>query len=146
MHFTIYAGHKTLQNFDSQRDLSMQQMQWMEYQSQYDYTIQYINGEANCVADTLSCYPKCAILNNPPLALPIASILEINGDVSFMNDIQTRYTHDVWSCLIEELTNYKLDHKLDISFQDSLLFTKNWLIILCFNGLWEQIFWLAHDI
>jgi len=146
MHFTIYTDHKTLQNFDSQKDLSMRQMQWMEYLSQYDYTIQYINGEANCVMDTLSCYSECIILNNPPLALALVSILEINGDVFFLNDICTRYTHDAWcSHLIKELTNHKLDHKLNIFFHDSLLFTKHQLIIPCFNGLQEQIFWLTHD-
>jgi len=92
------------------------------------------------VKQTVSRMLYHIILNNPPLALVIASILEINGDVSFLNNIRTGYTYDAWcSHLIEELTNHKLDHKLDISFHDSLLFTKNRLIIPHFNGLCEQI-------
>jgi len=59
----------------------------MEYLSQYDYTILYINGEANCVADILSWYPECIILKNPPPSLPIISILEINSNDSFLDDI-----------------------------------------------------------
>jgi hypothetical protein len=45
MHINICTDHKTLQNFDFQRDLSQQQAQWMEYLSQYEYTITYINSK-----------------------------------------------------------------------------------------------------
>jgi hypothetical protein len=44
-HIHIRTDHKTLQNFDFQRDLSQRQARWMEYISQYEYTITYINGE-----------------------------------------------------------------------------------------------------
>ena len=53
-HIHIYTDHKTIQNFDGQRDLSLRQVRWMEYLSQYEYTITYIKGEDNTVADTLS--------------------------------------------------------------------------------------------
>ena len=41
-HIHIHTDHKTLQNFDFQRDLSQQQAQWMKYLSQYGYTITYV--------------------------------------------------------------------------------------------------------
>ena len=56
-HIHIYTDHKTLQNFDMQKDLSLRQAQWMEYLSQYEYSITYIRGEDNTVADALSRMP-----------------------------------------------------------------------------------------
>ena len=56
-HIHIYTDHKTLQNFDTQKDLSLRQARWMEYLSQYEYSITYIRGEDNTVADALSQMP-----------------------------------------------------------------------------------------
>ena len=55
--FFVYTDHKTLLNFDSQRDLSRRQCRWMEELSQYDCKFVYVKGEDNCVADALSRYP-----------------------------------------------------------------------------------------
>jgi hypothetical protein len=52
--FVIYMDHQTLQNFEMQKELSKRQARWMEYMSQYDCSIHYINGDNNCVADALS--------------------------------------------------------------------------------------------
>jgi len=52
--FLIYTDHKTLENFDCQRDLSRRQARWMEFMSQYKCKIVYVKGEDNCAADTLS--------------------------------------------------------------------------------------------
>ncbi|KAJ3576874.1 hypothetical protein NP233_g105 [Leucocoprinus birnbaumii] len=54
MHFEIFTDHKTLLNFDAQKDLSRRQAHWMEFLSQYDYKINYINGSLNVAADALS--------------------------------------------------------------------------------------------
>ena len=55
--FFIYTDHKTLENFNSQKDLSRRQSRWMELMSQFDAKIIYIKGEDNCVADALSRLP-----------------------------------------------------------------------------------------
>lgn len=53
-HVEIFTDHRTLENFDYQKDLSKCQARWMEYLSQYEYTITYIPGEENSIADALS--------------------------------------------------------------------------------------------
>jgi RNase H-like domain found in reverse transcriptase len=52
--FFIFTDHKTLENFNTQKDLSRRQAQWMEFLSQYDAHLVYVQGEQNCVADALS--------------------------------------------------------------------------------------------
>ena len=55
--FFIYTDHKTLENFDTQHNLSRRQARWMEFMSQYDFKIIYMKGEDNSVADALSLVP-----------------------------------------------------------------------------------------
>jgi hypothetical protein len=57
----VYTNHQTLQNFDTQQDLSQHQLQWQEFLSQYDITIVYILGEDNTVVDALSHIPDRAL-------------------------------------------------------------------------------------
>lgn len=40
--FYMYTDHHTLENFDTQKDLSHCQLCWQEFLSQYDITINYI--------------------------------------------------------------------------------------------------------
>jgi len=55
--FFIYTDHKMLENFNTQKDLSCRQAQWMEFMSQFDTRIVYIKGEDNSVTDALSRLP-----------------------------------------------------------------------------------------
>jgi hypothetical protein len=59
---TVYTNHRTLENFDTQRDLSHRQLHWQEFMSQYDMTITYIQGKDNTVADAFSRVPDGAYL------------------------------------------------------------------------------------
>ena len=52
--FFVYMDHKTLENFNTQKDLSCRQARWMELMSQYDAKIIYIKGKENSVVDALS--------------------------------------------------------------------------------------------
>ena len=54
--FFIYTNHKTLENFNIQKDLSHHQARWMEFMSQFDAKVVYIKGKENSVADALSCF------------------------------------------------------------------------------------------
>ena len=55
--FIVYTDHRTLENFDTQHDLSRRQLRWQEFMSQYEMAITYIRREDNCVADALSRLP-----------------------------------------------------------------------------------------
>ena len=54
----VVTDHKALEFFDTQKQLSGRQMQWMEYLVCFDYNIQYMKGQLNKVADALSWYYK----------------------------------------------------------------------------------------
>ena len=55
--FYVYTDHKTLLNFNTQKDLSRRQARWMEELASFDCKFIYIKGENNSVADALSRYP-----------------------------------------------------------------------------------------
>jgi transposase InsO family protein len=50
----IITDHKTLEFFNTQRTMSLRQIRWYEYLSRFDYSIQYVEGLKNVVADALS--------------------------------------------------------------------------------------------
>lgn len=111
-HFTLYTDHLTLQNFELQKELSKWQARWMEYISQYDCMILYINGDNNCVADALSCLPD-SIDQEPTV---ISSIFEIKSDPTMMDDIKEGYNTDPWcKSLAHDLARGIIDNKLGIS-------------------------------
>lgn len=58
--FEVYTDHRTLENFDTQKDLSRRQLRWQEFLSQYECSFVYIKGEDNTVADGLSRVPPNA--------------------------------------------------------------------------------------
>lgn len=62
--FTIFTDHKTLENFDSQPDLSHRQACWMEFMSQFNVKIVYIKGDNNTVADALSHLPTTSVTDS----------------------------------------------------------------------------------
>ena len=62
--FFIYTDHKTLENFNVQKDLSRRQARWMEFMSQFDAKIVYIKGDENTVADALSRLPSTKALTD----------------------------------------------------------------------------------
>lgn len=55
--FFVFTDHKTLENFDTQKELSHQQAKWIEVLSQYDAHFVYVKGEHDSVANALSRQP-----------------------------------------------------------------------------------------
>ena len=50
----IITDHRTLEFFNTQRSMSLRQTRWYKYLSRFDYSIQYVEGLRNVVADVLS--------------------------------------------------------------------------------------------
>lgn len=128
-HINIFTDHKTLQNFDYQRDLSQQQARWMEYLSQYEYTITYINSDHNTMADALSRLPDT--IGDLPEDVDIAAVLSIESNPKLIRRVKQGYHMDSWcKGILQDLKAGMLNVKLDITLKNGLLFTEKWLIIL----------------
>jgi hypothetical protein len=143
-HIHIRTDHKTLQNFDFQRDLSQRQARWMEYLSQYEYSITYINGEKNTVADALSRLPDSMDEKEPTFVT--ASVFEIRSDPKLIVRIKKGYRQDPWcKGILDNRKHGMLDAKLNITRKHGLLFIGSRLIIPKYKHLQEHLFQLAHD-
>ena len=67
--FFMYTDHKTLLNFDRQKDMSQRQLRWMEELSIYNCKFIYVKGKDNSVADALLRLPyKCVEKSEQPNA------------------------------------------------------------------------------
>jgi len=134
----IYTDHRTLENFDHQKDLSRRQARWQEFLAQYDHTIVYIPGESNTVADALSRLPDTVDENSP---LPIAATLSIQTDSALINSIKSGYKIDPFCSKISD-ANKSID---GIEWKNDLLYIGNRLVIPRVGTLREDLFRLAHD-
>ena len=143
-HIHIHTDHKTLQNFDFQRDLSQHQAWWMEYFSQYKYTITYINGKHNTVADGLSHLPDS--IDNELSILLTTSVFTVKSNLKVITCIKNGYQEDPWCIgILDDLKWGIIDAKLHITIKNGFLFVRTCLIIPKYKQLCEQLFQLAHD-
>ena len=90
--FLIYTDHKTLENFEKQKDLSCRQARWMEFLSQYNGKIVYVKGEDNMVADALSRLPGLTTTSQSSstanqAARPIFHIASVGTPVALVLDM-----------------------------------------------------------
>jgi hypothetical protein len=86
-HFLMYTNQCTLENFNTQKDLSRWQLRWQEYLSQYKMSIVYIKSEDNTVADALSRVPADMYPDKIEKAIvdtwvkPVVSVMKVEADV-----------------------------------------------------------------
>jgi hypothetical protein len=85
-----------MEYFDSQKDLSHQQLHWQEFMSQYDLTITYICRENNMVADVLSWLPPNCFPEEMPSTIvdSVNAVLTITADQSILDRIKASYLKD----------------------------------------------------
>lgn len=148
----VYTNHHTLENFDTQWDLSQHQLQWQEFLSQYDFQIIYIPGEANSVADTLSHVPPDAFPDELHHQLSahviwsdqtINAILQVTTDHSILKDIQNGYLNDDFCKKVARNQTSIISAK----FVNGLWYISDCLLIPQHSDsdIWENLFCLAHD-
>lgn len=82
--------HKTLKNFDAQKDLLKRQAIWMEYLSQYNYKINFIKKKDNSVADALSWMP-----DNKDVI--VGHMLTLDEEETMLEDIKEGYRQDPYT-------------------------------------------------
>lgn len=155
--FTVFTDHRTLENFHRQKDLSRRQARWQEYLAQFDFSIQYIKGEDNIVADALSrtaCDTpaplveqtkmfSCAVtaLSSPGVCAPAPYHLRLAADPSWLDKIRSGYNVDKYCAKLREQVG-----SLEISESDGLLFVAGRLVIPRVPELREGLFRCAHDV
>ena len=138
----MYTNHRTLENFDTQKDLLRRQLRWQEFMSQYDLTITYICGEDNCVADALSRLPpNCFPEEMPPLVVvdSVNAVLTICSGREILNKIKAGYLEDEF-CKRVASTAMKGWQQIN-----SLWYIGDRLLIPRVTDIWENLFKLAHD-
>lgn len=140
-HFFVYTDHQTLENFNTQKDLSRRQLCWQEFLSQYDFTITYIHGEDNTIADTLSRVPPNAFPNEQDTTTVdgINAILAISTDQSILNAIVAGYAQDEFcKCVVStKMQGWRQVNKL--------WYIGDCLLIPRVENVRETLFCLAHD-
>jgi hypothetical protein len=118
----IFTDHHTLENFDTQKDLSWRQAHWQEFLSHYNHEIVYIKGEDNPVADALSCLPN-SVDDTPPV--PAAALLEVCTDPCLLEQILQGYKEDPFCDRL-----FRTNHDtLGVTTRNGLLYIGDHLVI-----------------
>ncbi|PSR72503.1 hypothetical protein PHLCEN_2v11626 [Hermanssonia centrifuga] len=164
--FVVFSDHRTLENFTEQKHLSRRQARWQEFMSQYDYTITYIAGIDNALADAMSRKPTVSAV--PPIG--VVSAIEIRCDLDWVSAVKSGYLVDPW-CLrlleslwdsvaqkavgvetvgvsaVEALSRGWLDTRVrnGIGVRLGLLYVGERLVVPRTGTLREDVFNLAHD-
>ena len=152
--FEIYTDHRTLEYFQSQKDMSRRQMRWSMYLADFDYEIVYIRGEDNTAADALSRMPDatpnpmlaaCALAytRSPPTHVQAAAVLDITADESLLRDIKEGYENDEFAKqLKKDISARSLEGARE---ENGLLYVGRRLLIPNIPRIRELFYNLAHD-
>jgi hypothetical protein len=154
-HFEIFTDHRTLEYFQSQKEMSRRQMRWSMYLADFDYEITYIRGEENTAADALSRMPDatpnpmlaaCALAytRSPPSeSLVAVATLDISADESLLRDIISGYQNDDFAKqLKKDIEAGSIEGARE---ENNLLYVGRRLLIPNIPGVRELFYNLAHD-
>jgi hypothetical protein len=156
-HFEIFTDHRTLEYFQSQKDMSRRQMRWSMYLADFDfdYVITYIWGEDNTAADALSRMPDspptpllaaCALAytRSPSTTRAVAAAtLEITADESLFKEIIAGYLDDDFAKQLRE--DIKAGSIEGAREENNLLYVGRRLLIPNKPQIRELLYNLAHD-
>lgn len=114
-HFVIYTDHQSLTWLKSQPNLSTRQARWLDLFTEYDYTIEYIKGQTNSVADALS----------RRIDLKSLSIASVTDDV--LSRVRMAYANDPFAQSIingtaKSLTAYTHDADTQLIYYDKRIY------------------------
>jgi hypothetical protein len=138
----VYTDHRTLENFDTQKDLSRRQLCWQEFLSQYEINMIYIPGPDNTVADALSRLPDDdSIVSSlhESWQSPVAAILSIATNQTVLDAIKSGYATDEY-CLKVASSNMP-----GTKCVNGLWYIGDHLLIPRMGDIHENLFCLAHN-
>ena len=154
-HFEIFTDHRTLEYFQSQKDMSRRQMRWSMYLADFDYEIIFVRGEDNTAADALSRMPDatpssmlavCALAHTrSPRSkwMCMAATLDITADESLLRDITAGYQNDEFAKqLRKNIKNGSIEGACE---ENNLLYVGRRLLISNIPHVRELFYNLAHD-
>jgi hypothetical protein len=137
--------HRTIKKFDTQKDLSHCQAQWMEFLSQYTYNIHYVKGEDNSVANVLSQLP-IKETDDEEGPIQIASVFLISSDADLIAEIKRGYKEDLFcNKILNDIRAKMIEPSSGIEIKNGLLYLGSRLAIPRTSDLCESLFCLAHD-
>lgn len=132
--FEVFTDHRTLEFFNQQRDLSKKQLRWQEFLADFNFTIKYVRGEDNTVADALS--RQFAVADSV-----VAPVLTVSTDSDLLRSIKEGYASDPWcSKLVSDGIKVA-----GVSKHSGLLYVADRLVVPRVASVRESIFRLAHD-
>jgi hypothetical protein len=142
--FEVWTDHKTLEHFNTQRDLSRRQARWMEFLSQYDACIRYLPGDQNTVADALSQLPDTetttiASIFAQTRGRKIRTGFELEDAI--LDEVKQGYASDPFT---EKLTSASSGMQ-NITNKNSFWFIDERLVIPSGRHVQETLFRIAHD-
>jgi hypothetical protein len=104
----VYTDHKTLENFNSQKDPSRRQLRWQEFLSQYKINMVYIPGPDKTLADALSQLPDdsspTGTLLHEAQSAPVGTVLAIATNQTVLDTIKAGYASDEYCPKIANLS------------------------------------------
>ena len=147
--FTAYTDHQRLERIMTQPDLSGRQARWVEVLANLDFTIEYLPGTKNIVADSLSRRPDLKV-NTTELSYPT--------NTPFLQEvIKAQTNYPVLQRWRKALQNPKapaltkndkhIIGKLGLQIQNEVIVTKDKQLYIPVNetALRQQILQLYHD-
>ena len=135
--FTIYTDHRTLECFQGQRDLSRRQARWQEFLAEYDFSIEYVKGDRNTVADALSRMPE----EGGEGSEVVAATLAISTDPKISEDIKVGYQSDPFCQRVMK----NLESFPGTKIVDGLIYIGSRLVVPRVGTIREDLFQMAHD-
>jgi hypothetical protein len=103
----------------------------------YNFTVVFIPGEKNIIADTMSCYS----FSIDSLARIVAGISEVSISTDFVSQIKTGYTSDTFC--VQALKNVKSVPGWKL--EEGLLYFEDHILVPAEAPLHEALLYDAHD-
>jgi hypothetical protein len=149
-HVTVYTDHKSLEYFQTQKNLSPRQLRWMEFMASYDWKITYRPGKYNHVADALSRRPDLqsdanqsndTIDNINVNVIRICGITSVNVGNDFIDEVKQAYNDDdICRSLLEANGNHSY------VVLNGMIYKGDRIYIPSFQGLKQKLLYEYHDV